>query len=81
MQMGNGSYHNNLNTIDMKKDMWKDKVSVKCYGQTDEWETRRKAYNHFLKGAMYCDGAEAERYMNICCDLKSGATFVDGDSY
>jgi len=50
----------------------KDPVQVTCYGETKTWE-REDALKFFLDGAYFCDGSEAERYLNIYYQLIHGA--------
>ncbi|MBO7509954.1 MAG: hypothetical protein J6T35_02115 [Bacteroidales bacterium] len=49
-----------------------DLVVVTCYGQSKVWE-RKEALAFFLEGMASCEGAEQERYVNIYCQLMSGA--------
>ena len=47
-------------------------VEVRCGGHREYWTTRQEAMDHFLEGAMCCDGSEAERYLDIFSQLKAG---------
>lgn len=47
-------------------------VEVKCYGKWETFPSRKKAFDFFLEGAFACDGAESDRYMNICRKLQDG---------
>ena len=49
-----------------------DPVKVTCYGETKTWE-RKDAIAFFLKGMMWCEGSERERYTNIYLQLIDGA--------
>ena len=50
-----------------------DKVTVICYGQTQEME-RWEAIDYYSEGVMACDGSERERYETILLKLLAGLT-------
>lgn len=55
--------------------MFNEPATVICYGEVEEWKDRKKAITHFYRGAIECDGHEAERYLRIVNDL------LDGEEY
>ena len=51
---------------------WNEPVVVICYNQAKQYDTRQEAFDYFEEAMYACEGAEAERYKNICYDLKCG---------
>lgn len=47
-------------------------VTTICYGQTEQWASRRKTAEHFLEGMMCSEGSERERYTKIYTEIMSG---------
>ena len=41
------------------------KIITVCYGQRQEWNSRKEAEMYFLEGMMNSDGSEQERYTAI----------------
>ena len=50
----------------------KNFVVTECYRSKTLWYDRKKAQKYFYSGAMACDGAEADRHMNVCADIEMG---------
>lgn len=50
----------------------KRKVTVICYGQEEEWNSREEAMLYYLEGVEECDGSERERYLTILEGLIEG---------
>ena len=42
-----------------------EKIITVCYGQRQEWNSRKEAEMYFLEGMMNSDGSEQERYTAI----------------
>ena len=57
----------------------KDKVTVICYGQEEEWEDRWKAIDFYSQGVAACEGSEQERYETILLKLLAGETVCSDD--
>ena len=58
-------------------------VTTVCYGQKQEWTSRKEAIEFFRQGVIECDteSSECSRYMKIFADLLMGKSFcTDGDS-
>lgn len=47
-------------------------VTTICYGKKKEWATRKEATKFFTECALWSDGSEKERYMNILLELSIG---------
>ena len=55
---------------------------VVCYNQATVWGDRKEAAAFYAAGVRECDGAEAQRYMNVLMDLVDGkAVCHDGATY
>lgn len=48
------------------------KTTVVCYGQVQEFASRKAAMAYFSEGMMECDGHESERYCNVVMSLQAG---------
>ena len=70
----NGSH---LNVIYGEDSVAKVEVTTVCYGQKQEWTSRKKARDHFMQAMMGCDLASSEcsRYTKIYTELEIGKTF------
>ena len=54
---------------------------IVCYNGIEFWESRERALAFYKEGARYCEGCEAERYMNVVMDLIEGYDIcTDGES-
>ena len=49
-----------------------EKIITVCYGQRQEWNSRKEAEMYYLEGMMNSDGSERERYTTIYLKLLSG---------
>ena len=51
-----------------------DTFTITCYGKTNTYPEalRKKMVKEFETAMLYCDGSEAERYINIYQDLITG---------
>ena len=63
--------------------MKKQKVKITCYGQTQEFETNKKALDYFIDCFRCCDPAssEAGRYMYIIQQLMDNETEITDENY
>lgn len=52
-------------------------VTVKIYMKEEYWTTRQEAIDFYLEGALACEGAEANRYMDIVGQLMAGYDVAD----
>lgn len=52
-----------------------EKITIVCYGQKEEWDSREKAMQYFLEGMLSSEGSEHERYARIYEQLASGLNF------
>lgn len=54
--------------------MKKQKIKITCYGQTQEFDTNKKAMDYFFDCFNCCDPAssEAQRYMYIISQIRAG---------
>lgn len=53
----------------------KEKITIVCYGQTEEWNSREKAMQYYLEGMFSSEGSEHERYARIYEQLATGLNF------
>ena len=49
--------------------MAKEKIQIKCYGKTEQWDSREAAINYYYEGMIETDGSERERYTSIYLQL------------
>lgn len=47
-------------------------VTVICYDDVEKFDRRKDAIDKYYEGMLVCEGCEAERYMNVFCDLTQG---------
>lgn len=48
-------------------------VRTVCYGQAQEWPSRKAAMDFFREGIFCSEGAERDRYVSIYLQLEDGA--------
>lgn len=65
------------------KTVSKNIIRIECYGEIEEYpqSKRKELLNHFLEGAIACEGAESERYFNIYTQLLSGENDIKDTIY
>lgn len=51
-----------------------DRVVTVCYGKKREWSNRADALAFYKDCMLNSEGAERERYLEICLDLTAGET-------
>lgn len=56
-----------------------EKIVTVCYGQRQEWASRKNAELYFLEGMMNSNGSEKERYTAIYLKLLSGMEICTDD--
>ena len=63
--------------------MRKQKVKITCYGQTQEFDTNKKALDYFIDCFRGCDpeSSEAGRYMYIIQKLMDNETEITDENY
>lgn len=58
------------------------KITVFCYGKETEYADDLLAFREYMEGVAACEGAERDRYINICSQIDSGNYYnIDGKKY
>lgn len=68
----NSHKHNYAAELQNARRFYKDAVIVVSYNQARLWGSREAAKDFYLDAFYSSDGAERERYMNICFNLDDG---------
>lgn len=55
-------------------------IEVCCYNKIEQWRDRKLAEDFYFQGAMECDGAERDRYLDIYSQLHYGSFECCDDS-
>lgn len=65
----------------MKQELAKNnKIKIKLYGTWREWNNEKEAVLDLLSWAESCEGAERDRYMSACFEIKRGLKVIDTDN-
>lgn len=51
------------------------KITTICYGQRRDWNSKEEAFAYFHEAVNNSQGAEQERYISICNQIASGASY------
>lgn len=49
-----------------------ERITVKCYGKTEIWDSREKAEAFYFECMTMSEGSERDRYTKIYTELKLG---------
>ena len=65
---------------ELKKMSNNSNIICVCYGQAVAFPSRNDAIAFYREGAKWSEGAERDRYVNICLALMDGETFAPDDT-
>lgn len=64
----------------MSKRKLAEKITIKCYGEEEIWESRKKAMDFYYEGMMCCEGSEKDRYATIYSQLVEGFNYCSDEN-